>query len=97
MDYYNVTILKNTLVDKYEDGIVYAEENVKNYSNSAGRAPSVAMPGPCKNMHKIQADNVVVYCGYISLRLNRKSIVKYKMKQIKMISLIKINLPDLSL
>lgn len=66
MDYYNVTILKNTLIDKYEDGFVYAEENVKNYPNSAGRAPAVAMPGSCKRQHKIQAENVVISCGYIS-------------------------------
>lgn len=66
MDYHNVTILKNTLVTKYEDGVIYAEEKVKNYPNSAGRAASVSMPGTCMKTHKIPAENVVVSCGYIS-------------------------------
>ncbi|NTW71686.1 MAG: FAD-dependent oxidoreductase [Eubacteriaceae bacterium] len=66
MDYHNVTIMKNTMITKYEDGKIFAEEQVKNYPNSAGRAPSVTLPGTCVRNHQIPAEHVVVSVGYVS-------------------------------
>jgi 2-enoate reductase len=66
MEYYEVKVLKNTEVKKFEDGFVYAEQLVKNYPNSAGRAFNVTLPGTSTANHKIPADHVVVSVGYIS-------------------------------
>lgn len=66
MEYYEVAILKNTHIKKFEDGFIYAEEQVKNYPNSAGRAAAVALPGTSVRNHKIPADHIVVSVGYIS-------------------------------
>lgn len=66
MEYYNVNILKNTNIKKFEDGFIIAEQQVKNYPNAAGRAFAVTLPGTSIANHKIPADHVIVSVGYIS-------------------------------
>lgn len=66
MEYYEVDILRNTNIKKYEDGFIIAEQQIKNYPNSAGRAFTVALPGTSIANHKIPADKVIVSVGYVS-------------------------------
>ncbi|HZK27288.1 MAG TPA: hypothetical protein VFD00_07115 [Thermoclostridium sp.] len=38
LDYYNVKVIKNAVVDSYEDGVANITETEKNYPNIANRA-----------------------------------------------------------
>ncbi|GCF93834.1 2-enoate reductase [Enterococcus florum] len=68
LDYYQVTVIKNAVVDRYEAGIAYVTETVKNYPNVANRAQHMfalgtqGLPKP----HEIPADDIVVSIGYTS-------------------------------
>ena len=67
MEYYKVRIIKNAVLDKYEDQVAYVTETIKNYPNIAGRAariPGVGFGEPMQ--HKIPADHIVVSVGYTS-------------------------------
>ncbi|WKY44984.1 FAD-dependent oxidoreductase [Eubacteriaceae bacterium ES2] len=66
LDYYNITVLKNTNILKYDEGKIIAEQCIKNYPNSAGRAFAVALPGTVKMPLEIPADHIVVSVGYKS-------------------------------
>ncbi|MDM8301735.1 FAD-dependent oxidoreductase [Collinsella tanakaei] len=66
LDYYHVRVIKNAVVQKYEDGVAYVEETEKNYPNCANRAKRMFALGPQgeKLMHKIPADHIVACVGY---------------------------------
>lgn len=83
MEYYKVKIIKNAVLDKYEDGIAYVTETIKNYPNVAGRAAypfGVGFGVP--NQHKIPADHIVISVGYTS---NKELYEKIKADNVHLI------------
>ena len=68
LDYYKVKVIKNAVVDSYEDGVALVTETQKNYPNAANRAMRMFAVGPqgIKVQHKIAADHIVVSVGYIA-------------------------------
>ena len=69
MEYYKVRIIKNAVLDKYEEGIAYVTETIKNYPNVAGRAANVFGVGfGMPVQHRIPADHIVISIGYTSNR-----------------------------
>lgn len=68
LDYYNVTVIKNAIVDEFKDQSVYVTETIKNYPNVANRAQhmfALSAAGLPKQ-HEIPADDIVVSIGYSS-------------------------------
>lgn len=68
LDYYNVNVIKNAVVEKYEDGVAVIRETIKNYPNIANRAKLMVAVGPqgILQRHEIPADHIVVSAGYVS-------------------------------
>ncbi len=68
LDYYHVCVIKNAVVQKYENGVAYVEETEKNYPNIANRAKRMFALGPQgeKHVHEIPADHIVACVGYIA-------------------------------
>lgn len=67
LDYYKVNVIKNAVVESYQDGIAAVIETEKNYPNIANRAKLMFALGPqgLKVKHEIPADHIVVSIGYI--------------------------------
>ncbi|MBO1307441.1 FAD-dependent oxidoreductase [Enterococcus sp. 669A] len=67
LDYYKVTVIKNAVVDKFEEGKAYVTETVKNYPNVANRAQHMFALGVqgMPKVHEIPADDIVVSVGYL--------------------------------
>lgn len=68
LDYYHVTVIKNTVLESFEHGIATINETIKNYPNVANRAKFPFAVGPKGLSKKIEipADHIVVSVGYIS-------------------------------
>lgn len=68
LDHYKVDVMKNTIVESYQDGIATVIETQKNYPNNANRAKRMFALGPqgMKVKHEIKADHIVVSVGYLS-------------------------------
>lgn len=68
LDYYKVRVIKNAVVERYQDGVATVIETEKNYPNAANRAKRMFALGPqgMKVKHEIPADHIVVSVGYIS-------------------------------
>jgi len=68
LDYYDIKVIKNAVVEKYENGIATVNETIKNYPNIANRAMLMFAVGPqgIPAYHEIPADHIVVSVGYIS-------------------------------
>ena len=66
MEYYQVDILKNSHVVKYEDGKAYIETVTYNEPNIRGRAFTQNLPGIRKVVQPVEADTVIVSVGYAS-------------------------------
>jgi 2-enoate reductase len=68
LDYYRVRVIKNAIVEKYENGEVHVVETIKNYPNTANRAKLMFAVGPngISDKKKITADHVVISVGYAS-------------------------------
>lgn len=68
LDYYKVRVIKNAVVESYQDGMATVIETEKNYPNAANRAKRMFALGPqgLKVKHEIPADHIVVSVGYIS-------------------------------
>lgn len=66
MEYYHVQIMKDAVVDKYENGIAYISQKTGNVPNSRGRAASISLPGAGRKVTEVPAEHIVVSCGYIS-------------------------------
>ncbi|WP_130860026.1 FAD-dependent oxidoreductase [Gracilibacillus phocaeensis] len=66
LDYYQIEVIKNVVVDKLEDGIAHVTETIKNYPNVANRAQHMFALGAAgmPKVHEIPADNIVVSIGY---------------------------------
>ena len=66
LDYYQVTVLKNSVVDKFADGTAYVTETVKNYPNVANRAQHMFALGVqgMPKAHEISADDIIISVGY---------------------------------
>ncbi|WP_066194003.1 FAD-dependent oxidoreductase [Gracilibacillus timonensis] len=66
LDYYQIEVIKNAVVDKLEDGIAHVTETIKNYPNVANRAQHMFALGAAgmPKVHEIPADNIVVSIGY---------------------------------
>lgn len=66
LDYYQVTVLKNSVVDKFADGTAYVTETVKNYPNVANRAQHMFALGVqgMPKAHEIPADDIIISVGY---------------------------------
>lgn len=66
LDYCKVTVIKNAVVDKFENGIAYVTETVKNYPNAANRALHMFALGTqgIPKAHEVPADNIIVSVGY---------------------------------
>ena len=67
LDHYQVKVIKNAVVESYENGTAVVVETEKNYPNTANRAKRMFALGPqgMKVKHEIPADHVVVSVGYI--------------------------------
>ncbi|SHJ77929.1 2-enoate reductase [Anaerocolumna jejuensis DSM 15929] len=67
LDYYKVNVIKNAVVESYEDGKAVIIETEKNYPNTANRARLMYALGPkgMQKKHEIPADHIVVSIGYI--------------------------------
>ena len=67
LDYYQVTVLKNSVVDNFADGTAFVTETVKNYPNVANRAQHMFALGVqgMPKLHEIPADDIIVSVGYI--------------------------------
>ena len=67
LDYYKVNVIKNAVVEKYENGVATVIETEKNYPNVANRAKRMFALGTqgMKVAHEIPADHIVVSVGYI--------------------------------
>lgn len=67
LDYYHVNVIKNAVVESYQDGVATVVETEKNYPNIANRAKRMFALGPqgVKVKHEIPADHIVVSVGYI--------------------------------
>lgn len=68
LDYYNVTVIKNAVLEKYENNIATVTETIKNYPNIANRAKLTFAIGPQGLPKKIEipADHIVISVGYQS-------------------------------
>lgn len=68
LDYYKVRVIKNAVVERYQDGVATVIETEKNYPNAANRAKRMFALGPqgMKVKHEVLADHIVVSVGYIS-------------------------------
>lgn len=68
LEHYKVRVIKNAVVDSYQNGIANVTETIKNYPNIANRAKLMFAVGPqgIPLKHQIPADHVVVSVGYIS-------------------------------
>lgn len=68
LDHYQVRVIKNAVVEKYENGVATVAETVKNYPNVNGRAGRMFALGAAgeRVVHEIPADHVVVSVGYIA-------------------------------
>lgn len=68
LDYYQVTVLKNSVVTKFENGTAYVTETIKNYPNIANRAQHMFALGTkgMPKVHEIPTDNIIVSVGYQS-------------------------------
>lgn len=68
LDYYKVRVIKNAVVEKYEDGKATILETIKNYPNIANRAQHMFALGPkgMPNRLEIPADHIVISVGYNS-------------------------------
>lgn len=66
LDYYKVNVIKNAVVERYQDGVATVIETEKNYPNAAGRAKRMFALGVqgMKVKHEIPADHIVVSIGY---------------------------------
>lgn len=66
LDYYNVNVIKNAVVEKFENGIATVVETEKNEPNNANRAKRMFCLGMqgMKVTHEIPADHIVVSIGY---------------------------------
>ena len=66
LDYYKVRVIKNAVVESYQDGVATVIETEKNYPNAANRAKRMFALGPqgLKVKHEIPADHIVVSIGY---------------------------------
>lgn len=68
LDYYQVKVIKNAVVDRFDGKIAYVTENIKNYPNIANRALhmfALGTQGMPQN-HEIPADDIIVSVGYNS-------------------------------
>ena len=67
LDHYKVKVIKNAVVESFENGTAVVVETEKNYPNAANRAKRMFALGPqgMKVKHEIPADHVVVSVGYI--------------------------------
>ncbi|SHO48355.1 FAD-dependent oxidoreductase [Anaerocolumna xylanovorans] len=67
LDYYKVNVIKNAVVESFEDGKAVVIETEKNYPNAANRAKLMFALGPKghQKKHEIPADHIVVSIGYI--------------------------------
>lgn len=67
LDHYKVNVIKNAVVESFENGTAVVVETEKNYPNAANRAKRMFALGPqgMKVKHEIPADHVVVSVGYI--------------------------------
>lgn len=68
MEYYQVDILKNSRVVKYEDGKAYIETVTYNEPNIKDRAINQSLQGIHKTVKPVDADTVIVSVGYTSNR-----------------------------
>lgn len=68
LDHYKVDVMKNTVVESYQNGVATVIETEKNYPNNANRAKRMFALGPqgMKVKHEIKADHIVVSVGYLS-------------------------------
>ncbi|SHK63653.1 oxidoreductase [Hespellia stercorisuis] len=64
IDYYDVKVMKNSTVEKYEDGKVSVLETTYNTPNINERAITISLQGIHKIVKEIPADTVVVSVGY---------------------------------
>lgn len=68
LDFHNVRVIKNAVVQSVEGGVATVCEMVKNYPNIANRAKlmfAVSAAG-VPEMHQIPADHVIIAAGYAS-------------------------------
>lgn len=67
IDYYQIKVIKNAVVDKFENGTAYVTETIKNYPNVANRAQHMFALGTqgMPKAHEIPADDIVVSIGYL--------------------------------
>jgi len=68
IDYYDIDVYKNTVLEKYEDGVAYILETIKNYPNTANRAYHMFALGTqgIPKRGKLPIDHIVVSVGYTS-------------------------------
>lgn len=68
LDYYKVRVIKNAVVESYQNGIATVIETEKNYPNAANRAKRMFALGAqgMKVKHEIPSDHIVVSIGYNS-------------------------------
>lgn len=68
MDYYKIKVLKNTVIDKFENHTAYVTQTIKNTPNIANRAMFLSGIGPAGILktYEIPTDHIVVSVGYIS-------------------------------
>lgn len=66
LDYYKVNVIKNAVVESYQNGVAAVIETEKNCPNAANRAKRMFALGPqgMKVKHEIPADHIVVSVGY---------------------------------
>lgn len=84
LDYYKVNVIKNAVVEKYENGVATVVETEKNEPNNANRAKRMFCLGAqgAKVTHEIPADHVVVSIGY---NANQKLYEEIKNEHIHLI------------
>ncbi len=69
MEYHKVKIIRNAEINKYEKGVAYVTETLKNYPNAAGRAAQISGFGTGMPLtHEIPADHIIISIGYVSKR-----------------------------
>jgi 2-enoate reductase len=66
LELHKVNVLTGAVVENYENGVAHVAQKVGNVPNANGRAASISLSGLKKVMTDIEADHVVVSCGYIS-------------------------------
>jgi len=68
INYYDIDVYKNTVLEKYEDGVAYILETIKNYPNTANRAYHMFALGTqgIPKRGKLPIDHIVVSVGYTS-------------------------------